>query len=61
VAWGAAGILVIAVCNIGVSFALALGTAMRARDLGRTERARLWAAIRHAFRASPRRFLWRPK
>lgn len=61
VAWGAAGIMVTAVCNIGVSFALALGTAMRARDLGRPERARLWAAIRHAFRASPRRFLWRPR
>ena len=58
--WGAAGILVIAVCNIGVSFALALRTAMRARDLGRRERARLWAALRHAFRLAPTRFLWRP-
>ncbi len=60
VAWGAAAILAIAACNLGVSFALALRTAMRARDLGRAERARLWAAIRTAFAASPRRFLWRP-
>jgi site-specific recombinase len=60
VAWGAAGILAIAACNLGVSFALALRTAMRARDLGRAERARLWAAIRTAFAADPRRFLWRP-
>lgn len=60
VAWGGAGILAIAACNLGVSFALALRTAMRARDLGRPERARLWAAIRTAFAAHPRRFLWRP-
>lgn len=60
VAWGFAGILVIGALNFGISFALALRTAMRARDLGRPERARLWAAIRHAFRAEPRRFLWRP-
>jgi site-specific recombinase len=60
VVWGFAGILVIGVLNFGISFALALRTAMRARDLGRPVRARLWAAIRHAFRAEPRRFLWRP-
>jgi site-specific recombinase len=61
VLWGLGGILVTGICNVGVSFSLALRTAMRARDLGRPERARLWAAIRQAFRASPRRFLWRPK
>jgi site-specific recombinase len=60
IAWGGAGILVIAACNLSVSFALALRTAMRARDLGRPERARLWAAIRAAFATDPRRFLWRP-
>ena len=60
VAWGAAGILAIAACNLSVSFALALRTAMRARDLGRPERARLWGAITTAFAADPRRFLWRP-
>lgn len=61
VAWGGAGIVAIAACNLGVSFALALRTAMRARDLGRPERARLWGAIRTAFAADPRRFLWRPR
>jgi site-specific recombinase len=61
VAWGALAIGLIALCNIGVSFALALHTAMRARDLGADERARLWRAIRAAFRAEPSRFLWRPR
>jgi site-specific recombinase len=61
VVWGFVGILVIGVFNFGISFALALRTAMRARDLGRAERARLWAAIRHAFKAEPRRFLWKPR
>jgi site-specific recombinase len=60
VAWGGLGIVVIAVCNIGVSFALALRTAMRARDLGHEARARLWRAITQAFRERPVRFLWRP-
>jgi site-specific recombinase len=59
-AWGTGGILVTAVCNIGISFALAMRTAMRARDLGHAERSRLWAALRQAFRREPRRFLWRP-
>lgn len=60
VAWGALGIVFIAVCNLGVSFALALRTAARARDLSREDRQRLAGALRSAFRASPRRFLWRP-
>ncbi|MEO8140375.1 MAG: hypothetical protein ABI742_12055 [Gemmatimonadota bacterium] len=60
VAWGGVGILAIAACNLSVSFALALRTAMRARDLGRPERAQLWGAITAAFAADPRRFLWRP-
>ncbi len=60
-AWGGLAIGLIGICNIGVSFALALHTAMRARDLGADERARLWGAIRAAFRENPRRFLWRPQ
>ncbi|MDQ8164654.1 MAG: hypothetical protein P3A28_02715 [Gemmatimonadota bacterium] len=60
-AWGGLAIGLIGICNIGVSFALALHTAMRARDLGTGERARLWAAIRAAFRERPSRFLWRPR
>ena len=61
VAWGGLAIALIGASNIGVSFALALHTAMRARDLGVDERARLWRAIRAAFREDPRRFLWRPR
>jgi site-specific recombinase len=60
VLWGLGGIVVMGACNFGVSFALALRTAMRARDLGRRERGRLWSAIRMAFRERPSRFLWRP-
>jgi site-specific recombinase len=64
--WGYAGlglltVMMMSIFNFGVAFALALRTAMRARDLGRVERARLWSAIRHAFRAEPRRFLWQPR
>lgn len=61
VAWGGLAIGLIGLCDIGVSFALALHTAMRARDLGADERARLWGAIRGTFRESPSRFLWRPR
>ncbi|HXW97995.1 MAG TPA: hypothetical protein VEI47_10440 [Gemmatimonadales bacterium] len=60
-AWGLGGIVVMGACNFGVSFALALRTAMRARDLGRADRTRLWGAIRRAFRERPSRFLWRPR
>ena len=61
VAWGALGIVMIGALNFSVSFALALRTAMRARDLGQRERARLWAALRKAFRQQPGRFLARPR
>jgi site-specific recombinase len=61
VAWGLAGIVVIAAANLSVSFGLALRTAMRARDLATAERSRLWLAIRGAIRSDPRRFLWRPR
>lgn len=60
VAWGMAGVAVIAVCNIAVSFGLALRTAVRARDLAPAERTRLWRELGAAFRADWRRFLWRP-
>lgn len=61
VAWGALSIFLIGAANFGVSFVLALRTAARARDLGPAERRRLGAALRAAFRADPRRFLWRPR
>lgn len=61
VAWGALSVVLIAACNLGVSFALALRTAARARDLGPRERRRLAGELRAAFAAEPRRFLWRPR
>lgn len=61
IGWGLLTVMMMSIFNFGVAFALALRTAMRARDLGRPERAQLWAAIRHAFNADPRRFLWQPR
>ena len=43
--WGVAGLASMAVLNVGVSFALALGTAMRARGLRAPERSALVAAF----------------
>lgn len=60
-AWGLLGVLLIGICNFGVSFLLALWTAMRARDVGKEQRSRIFRDIRGAFRASPRRFLAPPK
>ncbi|MDH5283754.1 MAG: site-specific recombinase, partial [Gemmatimonadota bacterium] len=61
ISWGLAGIVMIGTMNILVSFALALRTAMRARDLSPEDRQRLRTAILGAFRSSPGRFLWRPR
>jgi site-specific recombinase len=61
IAWGLAGIVMIGAMNILVSFALALRTAMRARDLSPEDRLRLRKAILGGFRRSPARFLWRPR
>lgn len=60
VAWSLAGIALTGLLNFSVSFALALRTAMRARDLSARARAALWRDLRAAFRADPGRFLWRP-
>ncbi|MBP6628453.1 MAG: gliding motility protein [Kofleriaceae bacterium] len=58
-AW--AGIAVIGLCNFGVSFALALVVAMRARDVPTGERRTLpWAVLRRFFRR-PHEFFWPPK
>ncbi len=60
VAWGMLGIVVIGACNFGVSFFLALRTAMRARELTTQDRLRFWAALRRAFREAPGRFFFPP-
>ena len=59
VAWMGLAIMLIGFINIGVSFALALRTAMRARGLGRGQRQGIFRALRGAFAAHPARFLWK--
>lgn len=55
-----ASIAVIGVFNFGVSFWLALRTAMRARDLNSTSRRELRRRILSALNRQPGRFLWAP-
>ena len=54
-------IAVIGVCNFGVSFWLALRTAMRARDLDPKGRRELRRRILSALNRQPARFLWAPR
>ncbi|MDE3034077.1 MAG: gliding motility protein, partial [Acidobacteriota bacterium] len=59
-AWGLLGIGLIGVLNFTVSFALALWTAIRARDLDGRASRRLWIEILKAFNRKPGRFLGLP-
>lgn len=59
VAWMGLAVMLIGTINIGVSFALALRTAMRARGLGRGQRQGIFRALRSALVAQPARFLWK--
>lgn len=61
VLWGLLGIALIGILNFTVSFALALWTALRARDLSGRNRRRLWWGILKAFNRQPGRFLLPPK
>ena len=47
------GILVIFVMNLSVSFVLALAVALRAREVARRDRWRLWASVFVTFARSP--------
>ncbi len=58
IAWGLAGILVIGVCNFGVSFHLALRTATRARGMAGAEPL---MGLGRAFLKDPWRFLGPPR
>ncbi|HJV91758.1 MAG TPA: hypothetical protein VJ623_15705 [Holophagaceae bacterium] len=58
--WSLAAIPFIGLLNFGVSFALALRTATRARGLGSRERKALWAALGQAFVRNPWRFIGPP-
>jgi len=58
--WGLAGIALIGTLNFTVSFALALWTALRARDLNGQARRHLGWTILKAFNRQPGRFLLPP-
>jgi site-specific recombinase len=58
---GVLGIFTILVMNFGVSFALALTVALRARDVTSTERFRLFRAVGSRFIHHPREFFLPPK
>ena len=58
--WAVAGVLLIGVFNILVSFALALATAARARGLDPGTRGRVTEALWRAFKDDPKRFLFPP-
>ena len=58
--WSLAGIALTGVLNFTVSFALALRTAMRARDLRPGERMALWRDLGRTLAARPGLFLGRP-
>ena len=60
-AWGLLGLALIGTLNFAVSFTLALGTALRARDLSGRNRRSLWWGILKAFNRQPGRFLLAPK
>lgn len=60
--WGAAaGIVVIGLMNFGVSFVLALLVALRAREVERKDRLKLWASVLLTFLKSPAQFIFPPR
>jgi site-specific recombinase len=61
VLWGLLGVGLIGALNFAVSFALALWTALRARDLSGRASRHLWWSILKAFNREPGRFLFAPK
>jgi len=61
VVWALLGIALIGTLNFTVSFALALWTAFRARDLQAGAWASLWWTLLKAFNRDPGRFLFSPR
>jgi len=56
-----AGLALIGVLNVGVSFALALRLAMRAVHISPADRALVYRAIRQRLLSHPFDFLWPPR
>jgi site-specific recombinase len=59
--WASVGIAIIGLLNFGVSFALALVVALRARDVPRGERRMLPGAVLRRFVRKPLEFFYPPK
>ena len=59
--WCVAGIAVIGVLNLGVSFYLAFKVALRSRGVRVKDRGRIAAAVRSRIRSAPLSFLWPPR
>jgi site-specific recombinase len=56
-----AGLALIGALNVGVSFLLALGLAMRAVDISTVDRAHVYQAIRGRLFSRPLDFIWPPR
>ena len=59
--WCVAGIAVIGILNLGVSFYLAFKVALRSRGVQVKDRGRIAAALRTRLRRAPLSFLWPPR
>jgi site-specific recombinase len=55
-----AGVLLIGLVNLMVSFSLALKVALRSRGIGREQTEGLWPRVLRRFLARPRDFFWPP-
>ena len=56
-----AGLALIGVLNVGVSFGLAMRLAMKAVDNSPSDRLRVYGAIRQRLFSRPLEFLWPPR
>ena len=59
--WCVAGVVVIGLLNLGVSFYLAFKVALRSRRVQVKDRGRIAAALRGRLRDAPTSFLWPPR
>jgi len=55
-----AGVLLVGLVNLAVSFSLALRVALRSRGIAREQTTGLWPRVLRRFIARPRDFLWPP-